>query len=1193
MHAHLSKKVGMPNQTPLTTLSWNGTTSHLSVGGDHGALRVLLLASTPSEGTFTMNQGLPGHGDAPLSLIRWNEPASKVTTASEGLIIVWSLHAGEWYEQMVNERKDAAVADFRWSPSGNLIAIAYTDGMVIVGQVSGERVWGIQFEASLTHIAWSPSGRLLLLGTSDSPHVLLHDAISGAYLTRVPLGIPGLAGDNDNDKNTEPTGRLTHLEWYASPLRSIPSHFPSLALVYDSGHIQLMTSEIDDSPLVLDTHLTSITSAEWAKDGSVFAVAGTRVVGERSLHLVQFYSPMGSLLHTLKVPGSGINDISWSGDSLRLALAVGASIFFASIRPPRVWTSFGNIVSYTYMLADDEVALMFWNTKTTQKVTKYLRSVGALVSPGSNGSHLGVLTQTDAPELQDVLIVFDSIGNPLASQYPDLTPSALAMSSSHLVAVSPRAVYVWHYAATLRNGSGPPPESSSPDPEQALFHIDTDPQTTSSSVMELADTEETDDPITAVAVSASTLLVARASGTLLRFSLPRLARSKSYATSLRIKSMSLNADDSVVAILDLAGALHLYSLTDSGILPGFEKKSNVSAVTWGDDDPGLLAALEKDKLYVYRGATPEEAIPAPGMYLLSFSNLVVQTLAVDDMFQAPEFPSRSLLQTLESRSLRDTRAIIDSVNLKEAMGFVADNPHPRLWQLLGEAALEALDLGLARAAFIKCHNYEGLTFLKRLRDLRDPLKQSAEVAAHFGRFDEAEALYMEMNRADLAIGLRVKVGDWFRVVKLLSETGAGDDKLRARAHCELGDYYADRAQDARALVHYQEAHAYPQVAATAYRLGDFDVLADLVSRLPDRDPLLTLLGSHMASVGMADEASAAYVKAGNPKAAVDVCVSLQRWDTALRLAESVSYPGIQNLLSNYADKLLAEPGGNVKAIELYRQAGRHADAGALLLDLAASLSPITSPAKVKALYVLAGMCHASDVASKSRGSRSNKPASPSTSASSWSPDAKLTSLMSPPRGDESMGGIGTSSGSGSGSGKRSQVDLSSAWRGAQAIHLFLLAQSQLYQGDLDAAMTTALRISSSSSLQGFLPTHELASLVALTSYSNRYFKQASLAFIKLEGLPGSTGRAYGDLAVEIFKRNPPRDRRARPGKCGSCSASVAPWDDGCSSCDRMFEPCVVTGSSILDREAWRCGVCGSAASQAPPGAGLCPICEMS
>ena len=46
---------------------------------------------------------------------------------------------------------------------------------------------------------------------------------------------------------------------------------------------------------------------------------------------------------------------------------------------------------------------------------------------------------------------------------------------------------------------------------------------------------------------------------------------------------------------------------------------------------------------------------------------------------------------------------------------------------------------------------------------------------------------------DLAISLRIKLGDWFRVLQLLkSGSGDCDDSLLEQAYNAIGDYFADR-----------------------------------------------------------------------------------------------------------------------------------------------------------------------------------------------------------------------------------------------------------------------------------------------------------------------------------------------------------------------------------------------------------------
>ena len=43
---------------------------------------------------------------------------------------------------------------------------------------------------------------------------------------------------------------------------------------------------------------------------------------------------------------------------------------------------------------------------------------------------------------------------------------------------------------------------------------------------------------------------------------------------------------------------------------------------------------------------------------------------------------------METKSLRDTRHLLEKVGSKEAYQFVEENSHPRLWRLLAESALQ-------------------------------------------------------------------------------------------------------------------------------------------------------------------------------------------------------------------------------------------------------------------------------------------------------------------------------------------------------------------------------------------------------------------------------------------------------------------------------------------------------------------------
>jgi len=67
-------------------------------------------------------------------------------------------------------------------------------------------------------------------------------------------------------------------------------------------------------------------------------------------------------------------------------------------------------------------------------------------------------------------------------------------------------------------------------------------------------------------------------------------------------------------------------------------------------------------------------------------------------------------------------------------------------RLLAEAAVKRLDFPTAEAAFVRCSDYPGIQFVKRLHNIHNDTLKKAEVAAYFKNFDEAEKLYLEVDR---------------------------------------------------------------------------------------------------------------------------------------------------------------------------------------------------------------------------------------------------------------------------------------------------------------------------------------------------------------------------------------------------------------------------------------------------------------
>merc|ERR1719375_1855544 len=387
----------------------------------------------------------------------------------------------------------------------------------------------------------------------------------------------------------------------------------------------------------------------------------------------------------------------------------------------------------------------------------------------------------------------------------------------------------------------------------------------------------------------------------------------------------------------------------------FERK-DVWNMRWASDNPDLFAIMEKTRMYIIRGLQPEEPVMS-NAYICAFKDLQIQSVLIDEVIQNPESPRKEVLLDFETKSLRDTRDILTKLsNLKDAFNYVDQNPHPRLWRLLAEAALDSLDFAVAEKAFVRYEDFQGIQFVKRLRLLDDKIKQKAEVAAYFQRFEEAESLYREIDRKDLAIDLRVRLGDWFRVIQL-AQSGGGNEDLLQQAWSAIGDYYRDRGKWSNAAQYYAKAQNNISLINAYYFLEDYDSLERLIGYLPQGSPLLPDIAQKFTTVGLCPQAVEAYLRHGDVKSAIDTCVLLNQWEPAVNLAQQHNFVQIEGLLAKYASHLL-DKNKKIEAVQLYRKAQYHTEAAKLLNEIAKEMSKAgvqKNPKRIKKIYLLAAL----------------------------------------------------------------------------------------------------------------------------------------------------------------------------------------------------------------------------------------------
>jgi WD repeat-containing protein 35 len=199
---------------------------------------------------LSMNQTLEGH-KGNVVVVVWNEQQQKLTTSDDsGVIIVWTMYKGSFYEEMTNDRKKSTVKGMAWTSDGTKIAIVYEDGAVIVGSVDGNRIWGKELKnTALCGVQWSPDNRLLLFAIKNGEAHLYDN--QGIFISKLNIQCVQLSSMR--------SVTIIGLNWYFGFTQG---NRPVLAICYENGKIQLMKNEYDDYPVIIDANM-QITCSSW------------------------------------------------------------------------------------------------------------------------------------------------------------------------------------------------------------------------------------------------------------------------------------------------------------------------------------------------------------------------------------------------------------------------------------------------------------------------------------------------------------------------------------------------------------------------------------------------------------------------------------------------------------------------------------------------------------------------------------------------------------------------------------------------------------------------------------------------------------------------------------------------------------------------------------------------------------------
>ncbi|XP_024121339.1 tubby-related protein 4 [Oryzias melastigma] len=315
----------------------------LATGNGRGVVGVTFTSSHCRRDRSTpqrINFNLRGH-NSEVVLVRWNEPFQKLATCDmEGGIFVWIQYEGRWSVELVNDR-GAQVSDFTWSHDGTQALIAYRDGFVLVGSVSGQRHWSseINLESQITCGIWTPDDQQVLFGTADGQVIVMdcHGRMLAHVLLHESDGIVSMSWNCPDFLLEDSTESDTDTEDVLPQVRRVK---PVLTVTFLSGDISLMNNYDDLSPVIIRSGLKDV-EAQWCSQGDLLAVAGMerhRLPSDSTCAsitrnaLVKFYNVQGEHIYTLETPAQRpITTICWGHRDSRLFLACGSALYVVRV----------------------------------------------------------------------------------------------------------------------------------------------------------------------------------------------------------------------------------------------------------------------------------------------------------------------------------------------------------------------------------------------------------------------------------------------------------------------------------------------------------------------------------------------------------------------------------------------------------------------------------------------------------------------------------------------------------------------------------------------------------------------------------------------------------------------------------------------------------------------------------------------